>query len=69
MQQNIRETLLNRKDQLLKNAYYEVARNGSMVENYLARSVIDNAGGTPPKTELVGILVAFVILLLMFGAE
>ena len=44
VQQNIRETLLNRKDQLLKCAYYEVARNGSKVENYLARSVIDNAG-------------------------
>jgi len=46
VQQNIRETLLNRKDQLLKNAYYEVARNGSKVENYLARSVIENAGKT-----------------------
>jgi peptidyl-prolyl cis-trans isomerase SurA len=46
VQQNIRETLLNRKDQLLKNAYYEVARNGSKVENYLAQSVIDNAGKT-----------------------
>jgi peptidyl-prolyl cis-trans isomerase SurA len=46
VQQNIRETLLNRKDQLLKNAYYEVARNSSKVENYLASSVIDNAGKT-----------------------
>ena len=46
VQQNIRETLLNRKDQLLKNAYVEVARNSSKVENYLARSVIDNAGKT-----------------------
>jgi peptidyl-prolyl cis-trans isomerase SurA len=46
VQQNIRETLLNRKDQLLKNAYYEVARNGSKVENYLARNVIENAGKT-----------------------
>ncbi len=46
VQQNIRETLLNRKDQLLKSAYYEVARNDSKVENYLARSVIDNAGKT-----------------------
>jgi len=46
VQQNIRETLLNRKDQLLKNAYYEAARNGSKVENYLARSVIENAGKT-----------------------
>ena len=46
VQQNIRETLLNRKDQLLKNAYYEAARNDSKVENYLARSVIENAGKT-----------------------
>jgi peptidyl-prolyl cis-trans isomerase SurA len=46
VQQNIRETLLNRKDQLLKNAYYEVARNSAKVENYLARSVIENAGKT-----------------------
>jgi peptidyl-prolyl cis-trans isomerase SurA len=46
VQQNIRETLLNRKDQLLKNAYVEVARNSSKVENYLARSVTDNAGKT-----------------------
>ncbi|MGA2724982.1 MAG: peptidylprolyl isomerase, partial [Bryobacteraceae bacterium] len=46
VQQNIRETLLNRKDQLLKNAYYEMARNSSKVENYLARSVIENAGKT-----------------------
>jgi hypothetical protein len=37
---------LNRKDQLLKNAYVETARNSSKVENYLARSVIDNAGKT-----------------------
>jgi peptidyl-prolyl cis-trans isomerase SurA len=46
VQQNIRETLLNRKDQLLKNAYYEVARNSSKVENYLAQSIIENAGKT-----------------------
>ena len=45
VQQNIRETLLNRKDQLLKAAYYEVARNGAKVENYLARSIVENAGG------------------------
>jgi peptidyl-prolyl cis-trans isomerase SurA len=44
VQQNIRETLLNRKDQLLKAAYYEVARNGSKVENYLARGIVENAG-------------------------
>src|SRR5215467_12057024 len=44
VQQSIRETLLNRKDQLLKAAYYETARNATKVENYLARSIIENAG-------------------------
>lgn len=42
VQQNIRETLLNRKDQLLKNAYYEVARNEAKVTNYLALSIAPN---------------------------
>jgi peptidyl-prolyl cis-trans isomerase SurA len=46
VQQSIRETLLNRKDQLLKAAYYETARNATKVENYLARSIIENAGKT-----------------------
>ena len=40
VQQSIRETLLNRKDQLLKPAYYEVARNNSKVVNYLAEGVV-----------------------------
>src|ERR1051325_9014483 len=44
VQQRIRETLLNRKDQLLKAAYYEVARNQAQVENYLARSVVESSG-------------------------
>lgn len=44
VQQSIRETLLNRKDQLLKAAYYEVARNEAKVTNYLARSVMESAG-------------------------
>ena len=39
VQQNIRETLLNRKDQLLRAAYYEVARNDAKVVNYLALSI------------------------------
>src|SRR6202171_2852499 len=37
--QNIRETLLNRKDQLLRAAYYEVARNESKVVNFFAQSI------------------------------
>jgi peptidyl-prolyl cis-trans isomerase SurA len=46
VQQSIRETLLNRKDSLLRAAYYEVARNSAKVENYLARTIVDNAGKT-----------------------
>jgi len=46
VQQNIRETLLNRKNQLLQAAYYEVERNRSKVVNYLARSIVENAGKT-----------------------
>jgi peptidyl-prolyl cis-trans isomerase SurA len=43
VQQNIRDTLLNRKDQLLKSAYYEVARNNAKIQNYLAQSIVDFA--------------------------
>lgn len=39
VQQTIRETLLNRKDQLLKAAYYEVARNEAKVTNYFAQRI------------------------------
>ncbi len=42
VQQSIRETLLNRKDSLLRAAYYEVARDSAKVDNYLARSITDN---------------------------
>ena len=38
------ETLLSRKDQLLKTAYYESARNEAKIVNYLAKSVMDSAG-------------------------
>jgi peptidyl-prolyl cis-trans isomerase SurA len=41
VQQTIRETLRNRKDQLIKAAYYEVARNEAKVTNYLARSITE----------------------------
>jgi peptidyl-prolyl cis-trans isomerase SurA len=44
VQQSIRETLLNGKDQLLKSAYFETARNNSTIRNYLAASVVENAG-------------------------
>jgi len=40
VQQHIRETLMNRKDQLLKDAFYEVARNESIVVNYFAEAIL-----------------------------
>lgn len=44
VQQTIRENLLNRKDQLLRNAYYEVARNEAKVLDYFALSITKNMG-------------------------
>jgi len=44
VQQSIRENLLTRKDQLLKSAYYEIARNEAKIANYVARGVMDTAG-------------------------
>jgi peptidyl-prolyl cis-trans isomerase SurA len=44
VQQNIRDTLMNRKEQVLNAAYYEVARNNAKVVNYLAQQVVDNSG-------------------------
>ncbi len=41
VQQSIREQLLNRKDQLYKAAYYEVARNDARVQNFLASSIAE----------------------------
>lgn len=43
VQQSIRDTLLNRKDQLLKAAYYETARNSSKIQNYMAQSIVNGA--------------------------
>lgn len=42
VQQTIRETLQNRKDQLLRGAYVEVARNEAKVANYLASMIVQN---------------------------
>ncbi len=43
VQENIREGLRNAADQLLRNAFYETARNNAKVTNYLAKSIVDNA--------------------------
>ena len=43
VQQSIRETLLGRKDQLLKTAYYETARNEAKVVNNMSKTVFAEA--------------------------
>ena len=40
VQQTIREQLINRKDQLLKAAYYEMARNDAKVVNYFVNRIV-----------------------------
>ena len=47
VQQMIRDTLRNRKEQLLRNAYLAVARDEARVTNYLALQVIETAGKLP----------------------
>jgi peptidyl-prolyl cis-trans isomerase SurA len=44
VQESIRENLRNSADQVLRNAYYEVARNRAKVENYFAQSIVAAAG-------------------------
>jgi len=47
VQQSIRDTLRNRKEQLLRASYLTVARDDAKVENYLARQVIESTGKLP----------------------
>ena len=44
VQQAIRSQLHDRRDQLLKAAYYEVLRDNAKVENYYAKQVLDSNG-------------------------
>jgi peptidyl-prolyl cis-trans isomerase SurA len=44
VQQTIREQLINRKDQLLKAAYYEMARNDAKVVNYFVNGIVGASG-------------------------
>ncbi len=43
VQQTIRETLITRKEQLLRSAFYEVARNEADVVNYFAQTVMSGS--------------------------
>jgi len=47
VQQTIRDTLRNRKEQLLRLAYLAIARDGARVTNYLAEQVVEAAGKLP----------------------
>ena len=47
VQQTIRDTLRNRKEQLLKAAYLAIARDEARTTNYLAQQVIEAAGRLP----------------------
>jgi len=47
VQQTIRDTLRNRKEQLLRSAYLAVARDEAKVTNYLAEQVVEAAGKLP----------------------
>ncbi|MGC2887868.1 MAG: SurA N-terminal domain-containing protein [Candidatus Acidiferrum sp.] len=53
VQQTIRDTLRNHKEQLLRAAYLTIARDESHVTNYLAQQIIEAAGKLPDaaKTE------------------
>ena len=44
VQANVRQTIFGRKDQTLKNAFSEAARNKATVVNYLAQRILDSAG-------------------------
>jgi len=41
---NVRQVIFNRKDQMLKNAFSEGARNKATVTNFLAQRILDTAG-------------------------
>jgi peptidyl-prolyl cis-trans isomerase SurA len=44
VQQAIREQLRDRREQLLKEAYYETIRNEAKIENYFAQEILKQAG-------------------------
>jgi peptidyl-prolyl cis-trans isomerase SurA len=50
VQQAIREQLRDRREQLLKAAYYEVLRDEAKVENYYAQEITAKAGNSTPYT-------------------
>lgn len=51
VQQTIRDTLRNRKEQLLRAAYLAVARDDARVRNYLAEQVLESNGKLPAASK------------------
>jgi peptidyl-prolyl cis-trans isomerase SurA len=47
VQQSIRQTLQNRREQLLRAAYLSMARDQAHVVNYLAKEIVESAGQLP----------------------
>jgi peptidyl-prolyl cis-trans isomerase SurA len=54
VQQTIRDTLRNRKEQLLRSAYLAVGRDEAHVTNYLAQQVVEAAGKLPDAAKSTG---------------
>ena len=54
VQQSIRDTLRNRKEQLLRAAYLTVARENAKVTNYFAQQVLESSGKLPSSANLGG---------------
>ena len=46
VQAAVRQQLRDRREQMLKSAYYEVIRNQAKVDNYLAEELLNNSGST-----------------------
>ena len=59
VQQTVRDTLRNRKEQLLKSAYLAVARDDAHVNNYLAQQVVESAGKLTDAAKTSGATSAF----------
>jgi peptidyl-prolyl cis-trans isomerase SurA len=53
VQQNIRDTLRSRKEQLLRSAYLAIARDEAHVTNYLAQQVTEAGGKLPDAAKTV----------------
>jgi peptidyl-prolyl cis-trans isomerase SurA len=54
VQQTIRDTLRNRKEQLLRSAYLAIARDEARVRNFLAEQVVEAAGKLPEAGKPLG---------------